>query len=146
MGVKGMQVKDIMYPAHKMDANSTIVEAAKFVTEHEIGSVFIESRKKIVGIVTERDIVRKIVSKGLDARRIMVYEIMSAPIISVSPETGLEEAADIMSKNKIRRLGIIENGHIVGKVTQNLIGKNLKYYMSVKLFKREESPGIWSRL
>lgn len=137
-----MLVKDIMLPAYKIDANSTVAEAAKIMAEHNMGSIFIESRGKIQGIMTERDVVRKIATKGTDSRRIMVYEIMTSPIISVSGDTTLEQASEIMSKNKIRRLAIVDKGDIVGKVTSSLISKNMKYYLSVKLFRREEHPNI----
>ncbi len=135
-----MYVKDIMLPAKSVNANTTVAEAAKIMAEHNMGSIFIESHGKIGGIMTERDIVQKIAARGIDSRRVMVYEIMSSPIISIPGNTLLEEASDLMAKHRIRRLAVVENGKIVGKVTSSLIARNMKYYLSVKLFRREESP------
>ena len=137
-----MKVKDIMYPAHRIDCSSTVFEAAKFMAEHSLGSVFIEDSGKVKGIVTERDMVVKILAKGINASASCVKDIMSAPVISVGPETSLEEASEVMANNKIRRLAVVEYGKIIGKVTTNLISKNMKYYLAVKLFKNAEMPGI----
>ncbi len=130
-----MNVGDIMMPASKIDASSTVTEAARFMAEHNTHSVFVESQGKVKGIVTESDIVRKVVSQGIDSRRIMVYDIMTSPVVSVGKETSLEDASELMTRHKIRRLAIVEKGRIVGKVTAALIAKNLKYYMSVRMFR-----------
>jgi|SRR3989344_7454706 len=130
-----MNVGDIMMPASKIDASSTVTEAARFMAEHNTHSVFVESQGKVKGIVTESDIVRKVVTQGIDSRRIMVYDIMTSPVVSVGKETSLEDASELMTRHKIRRLAIVEKGRIVGKVTAALIAKNLKYYMSVRMFR-----------
>ena len=107
-----MNVGDIMMPASKIDASSTVTEAARFMAEHNTHSVFVESQGKVKGIVTESDIVRKVVTQGIDSRRIMVYDIMTSPVVSVGKETSLEDASELMTRHKIRRLAIVEKGRI----------------------------------
>jgi CBS domain-containing protein len=142
-GVMGVFVKDIMYPAHKADQNTSIEDIAKFMLEHNIASVFVEADWRIKGIVTERDIVRKVVAKRLDPASVCLRDIMSSPVISVSPDTNLQDASELMAKHKIRRLAVVENGRIIGKVTANLISQNMSHYLNTKLFHYEK---VWRNI
>ena len=91
---------------------------------HKIGSVIALEGNKAVGILTERDIVRKVVAAGKDAEKTKVKEVMSSPLTVITPEVTVEEAARIMKKVKIRRLPVInEKGELVGIITEkDLIG------------------------
>lgn len=96
-------VKDVI----TIEFGSSAVEAAKLMKEHDIGSVVIVQENKAKGIITERDIVRKLVSVGkIDST---VEQIMSSPIIVVKPEVTLEDASKAMHSNKIKRLIVIDN-------------------------------------
>ena len=70
-----------------------------------------------VGIVTEQDFVQKVLNRGLDPKKLSVERIMSAPLITVSSKTSLDEAIEMMVKKKIRRLPVEERGKIIGIVT-----------------------------
>ena len=125
-----MKVSEIMHAATRVSSNATISEAAKIMDQKLIGSVLIEENNKIVGIVTERDILRKVVAKGENAKTVRVKDIMSYPVVTINANEDALEASRIMDEKRIRRLVVTENGKVVGKVTANSISRNLKYLLS----------------
>lgn len=94
--------------------NTTVARAAKLMAERGVGSIVIVRGGKPVGILTERDLLMKVLGPDLKPSRIKVGKIMSSPLITVSPETDITEAARLMSKNRIRRLPVVEHGRLVG--------------------------------
>jgi len=125
-----MKVSEIMHAVARVSSNATISEAAKIMDQKLIGSVLIEEENEIVGIVTERDILRKVVAKGKNAEITRVKDIMSYPMITIDANEDALEASRIMDEKRIRRLVVTENGKVVGKVTANSISRNLKYLLS----------------
>jgi len=97
--------------------NTTVAKAAKMMAERGVGSIIIVKGKKPVGILTERDLLMKVVSVDLIPSRVHVGKIMSTPIISIAPNTDIIEAARMMAKNNVRRLPVVEHGKLVGIVT-----------------------------
>lgn len=97
--------------------NTTVVKAAKAMAERGVGSIIIVDRKRPVGILTERDLLIKVVSADLKPSKVRVGKIMSTPIITTTPDADQMEAARLMAKSKVRRLPVVENGKIVGVVT-----------------------------
>ncbi|MEM7820432.1 MAG: CBS domain-containing protein [Candidatus Aenigmatarchaeota archaeon] len=84
--------------------DATVKEAARIMNQNRIGSLVVVSGSgEVVGIVTERDILVDIVAEGKDSSNVQVEEIMSKKIIVVDPHQSLEEAADIMVKNHIKK-------------------------------------------
>ena len=124
-----MQVKEIMHNITKISSDSYISEAAKIMDKKSIGSVLIEEDNKIAGIMTERDILRKIVAKGKNPNVLKVKDIMNHPIITIDANEEIAEASKKMGQNKIRRLIVTENDKIVGIVTANSIARSLKYLL-----------------
>ena len=122
-----MRVKEIMHGVTKIPFWSTVSEAARIMDEKSIGSVLIEENRRVIGIVTERDILRKIVAKGKNPDKVKVKDIMNDPIITIDANEDILEASKIMDEKRIRRLIVVENGQIVGKITANSISRNLKY-------------------
>ena len=107
-----------------IEKGSSIVDAAKLMKENSIGSVIITEGNKAVGIITERDIVRKAVASGDIEKN--VEDIMSSPIIVITPENSLEEAAKAMRQNKIKRLVVIGEGEeLKGIISEDDIVKVL---------------------
>lgn len=107
----------------KEDAN--IVEVAGSMADRGVGACFVEKDGKIIGIITERDIVRRVVARDLDTSKTRASEIMSRPIIAVEPDTSVEDALRVMSEKKIRRLAVIEKNVLVGIVTISDLAKAL---------------------
>lgn len=100
-----------------VEASSKVEDALRLMAEKGIGSVVITKGGRPVGILTERDIVKKILKERdiLDRR---VEEVMSKPLIVVSPETGIFEALQTMRKNNIRRLPVVSGDKLEGIVTE----------------------------
>ncbi len=113
-----MTVKDIMTdPAIVIAENASTYEAAKLMREHNIGSVpVVNVEEHLVGIVTDRDIVVRNMARGLDPKSHSVNEIMTTDVSCVTPETEIDEAAEIMANDKIRRLPVVEDERVVGFV------------------------------
>ena len=97
--------------------NTTVAKAAKMMAERGVGSIIIVKGKKPVGILTERDLLMKVVSVDLIPSRVHVGKIMSKPIISIGPNAEITEAARVMAKNNVRRLPVVEHGKLIGIVT-----------------------------
>ncbi len=102
-----------------IDENISVMEAAKKMKKENIGSLILKSGENNFGIITERDILYKVVAEGLDPRDIKAKEIMSHPLITIDKDSKLEEAATIMWKYNIRRLPVVDSGKIVGIITEN---------------------------
>ena len=100
-----------------------VLEAAKLMKERRIGNVIVVEKKQPVGILTESDILKKVVADGKDAKEILVKDVMSTPIIVIDPYITLEEAMKIMGKCNVRRLPVIENNELIGIITQKDISR-----------------------
>jgi CBS domain-containing protein len=100
-----------------IDEKASVKEAANIMNQFEIGSVIITRKGKPIGIVTERDLLKRIVSEDRNAKRTMVKEIMSSPLVVISPDTDLEEAACLMFEKKIKKLPVTERNCLVGLVS-----------------------------
>jgi len=111
-------VKDVMNPQVVVAKSSaTIKEAARLMSQLRIGCLIVMDEDKLLGIVTESDIIGKVVARNKDPEKITVEEIMSGKVISIEPDKDLEEAAEIMVQNKIKRLPVMEGGKVVGIIT-----------------------------
>ncbi|MBC7129263.1 MAG: CBS domain-containing protein [Thermoplasmatales archaeon] len=116
---KEILVKDIMSKAPVIvKSKASVIDAAKEMKIEKVGSVIVVENGKPVGILTESDILKKIVAEGKDASKIKVKDVMSTPLISISPDEKIEKAVKLLGKNRIRRLPVIENGKLVGIITE----------------------------
>lgn len=98
-------------------AEKTVLDAAKLMTSDNRGSIVVVDNSKPIAIVTERDLFRKVIAKGLKPEEVLVRDIMSSPLVSVSPELPLRSAAKLMEEKEIRRLPVIEDDKLVGIIT-----------------------------
>ena len=104
-----LTVKEVMRASPlTVPAAASVLQAAKAMEEEDSSCVFVQSKGEIVGIVTERDIARRVVAKGLSPAKTRVKGIMTTPIIVVSTDTKIEDALGIMSKNRVRRLPVMD--------------------------------------
>lgn len=101
----------------------TVLEAAKIMRKKKIGNVIVVEKKQPIGILTESDILKKIVAEGKNANEILVEEVMSTPIIVADPYISVEEAMKTMGKCNIRRLPVVENGELIGIITHKDISR-----------------------
>ncbi len=117
-----MKIKDVMHNITLVDYSATVQEVARVMAEKNIGSVLIE-RKGIYYILTERDILYKVVAEALDPSEIRAKDIMQPVRYTIDAEASIEKASRIFSRHRIRRLPVMHRGEIVGIVTARSIAK-----------------------
>jgi CBS domain-containing protein len=114
-----------------VDKTETVMSVAKKMAENRVGSAIIQDNGNPVGIITETDFTKKIVSLGKDPSKIKVEEIMSTPIVFVNPKDDYSVAVEKMRKHKVKRLPVIENGKVVGIVTSTDIARTVPDFMEI---------------
>jgi CBS domain-containing protein len=114
-----MVVKDVMSsPVVTLDEGATSNTVANLMDENELGCVIVTNKTgNPVGIITERDLVIRVLAKNLKPDAVKAREIMTSPLVTIEPEATISEAARRMSRLNIRRLGVIYKGNLVGVVS-----------------------------
>jgi CBS domain-containing protein len=113
-----LRVRDVMVrKVVSVDENSTVKEAVDIMNKFQIGSLIVLEKGKAVGIVTERDFLRRVIAGAKDVMNIKVKKIMTSPLVVVDPGTDLEEAVKLMFKKKIKKLAVVDANKLVGIVT-----------------------------
>ena len=113
-----LKVRDVMVrEVITVDENSTVKEAVDIMNEFQIGSLIVLEKGKAIGIVTERDFLRRVIGEGKDAKNTRVGEIMTTPLVVVEPSADLEEAVKLMFQRKIKKLAVVDAKKLVGIVT-----------------------------
>lgn len=106
-----MLVKEIMKRPFVVEKDMGLSEAANIMSKKGIGSLILVSGDKIKGIITERDLIRDF------TRHEKVSKAMTSKVITVEADDGIDRAADVMRKNKVKRLPVIDKGKLVGVIT-----------------------------
>ena len=97
--------------------DSTVEEAVKLMNEHEIGCLIVTDNQKAIGIVTERDLMKRILAKSEETKRIKVKEVMSTPLISIEPNVEIGDASRLMFQKNIKKMPIVKKDELLGLVT-----------------------------
>ncbi|MHA1905711.1 MAG: CBS domain-containing protein [Candidatus Thorarchaeota archaeon] len=119
-----MSVRDIMsVNVVTISPDASILDVAKLMNEMDLGSIVIVDRERPVGIITEADIVRRVVSEGRDVNTTKAQEVMTSPLFYVAPTTALTEAMRIMARSNIRRVVVLKNDSLAGIITSRDILK-----------------------
>jgi CBS domain-containing protein len=95
----------------------TAREAAKLMQSRDVGNVLVLEAEQLVGVVTDRDLVVRVLAEGLDPDQARVGEICSSEVLEVRPDTTVEDALLIMREAAIRRLPVVDSGRVVGVVS-----------------------------
>jgi len=114
-----MLVKDVMTsPVITITEHETIYKAAQLMNKHEVGCVIVTSKEgKPVGILTERDLITRVLAKNTLPSKVRAGKVMTSPLITIDSEENLQEAARKMSRLNVRRLGVVYRGNLVGIIT-----------------------------
>jgi CBS domain-containing protein len=118
LGTK-MLVRDVMSsPVITMDENGLSNQAAAAMEKNDVGAVIVTNKAgQSIGIITERDLVLRVIAKNLKPDKVKAKEIMTTPLVNIEPEATISEAARRMNMLDIRRLGVFYKGNLVGIVS-----------------------------
>jgi len=105
--------------------NTPVSDAARLMRAADRDSLIVFDLGRAIGIVTERDIIRKITAEGLDAMRVHVAQIVSSPLISIHPDRPAREAAALMLEKKIRHLPVVKENRLLGIITLQDFAKHM---------------------
>jgi len=119
-----IMVRDVMAKNVKtVKTGDTVYAAVQKMNKFDIGSVIVTASGRPVGIITETNIMRRIVGPRMDPATIWAKDIMTGPLITIDPNADLTEAAKIMAKNNINRLPVMEGDKLVGLISSTDIVK-----------------------
>ena len=136
--VEDVMVTDVITISYR----ASVKRAAQVMNKHEIGCLIVVKGNKAVGIVTERDMLKRVVARAADPKKTRVEEIMSQPLIVVEPDMELEDAVKLMFEMKIKKLSVVDKGKLVGIVSITDIAKFHPHIMDIikKLAMQEDVP------
>jgi CBS domain-containing protein len=113
-----LKVEDVMtMDVITMDEKASVKEAADIMNQNAISCVLAARKGKAVGIITESDLLKRIIVEGKNAKKTKVGEVMSRPLEVVAPGTSLEEALQLMFQKKIKKLPVVEKNRLLGVVS-----------------------------
>jgi CBS domain-containing protein len=102
---------------YSIQPRKSVLEAAEEMARKEIGSLVVKHEESYIGIITEVDIIRKVVAKRHDPATLFVETVMTSPLITIEADRSVVEANDVMEQKKIRHLGVTKNGVVIGLVS-----------------------------
>ena len=113
-------IKSFMVPSEKfitVERDTDVQTAARLMRDRRISSLFVTNGQEIVGILTDTDMVRRVVAAGVDTLTTTAEKIMSAPILTIEEDKTLLDVSDLMAKTHIRHLGVTQGGKLVGMIS-----------------------------
>ena len=125
--VEDAMVKEVI----TIDENMTVKEAADVMNKFEIGCLIAVGKGKAIGILTERDLLKRAVAEGKDAAKTRVKEVMTSPLVVAEPKMDLAEAVKLMFQMKIKKLPVVEGTRLVGLVSLTDIARLQPQMMTI---------------
>jgi CBS domain-containing protein len=113
-------VKSFMVPKDKfitVERDMDVRSAGRVMRDRNIGSLFVTNGKDVIGILTDTDMVRRVVATGADMTKTTVEQIMSAPLVTIEEHKTLLDANDLMAQTHLRHLGVTKDGQLVGMIS-----------------------------
>lgn len=99
------------------DATTTVLEAVKLMAEDNVGSIIIRDNSNVLGVFTERDLLKRVVARGKDPESVPLSEVMSSPVESCSLSDDVHKCANQLTDGHIRHLAVVEGGALVGLIS-----------------------------
>jgi len=127
-GSSGAQPGDAVL---SIDGGATVIDAIRRMVDANVGAILVTDRDQIVGILTERDYLRRVALEGRSSSTTEVREIMTSPLVVVEPETTVDETMAIMTDRRIRHLPVAIDGQIAGLIS---IGDVVKFQSKQQTF------------
>ena len=114
-----MLVKDVMSsPAITVEENAPANRVAELMDKHDVGCIIVTTKEeKPIGVITERDLVLRVLAKNVKPDTLKAEEVMTSPLITIEPDATITETARRMSRLNIRRLGVVYKGRLVGIIS-----------------------------
>lgn len=111
-----------------LDSSAPVKKVAELMDKHDIGCVIVMNKGKPIGIITERDMLKRVLLQFKDPRMTRVNDIMSTPLIASNPETNVREAVRLMNERRIKKLPVVEASHLIGLLTITDLVRSLAYF------------------
>ena len=102
---------------YQIEPTATVEDAAKKMAEKRIGALLVLRSEKLVGILTERDVLNQIVAKGACAKDVQVHEIMTTDVVVIGPTRTIRDAMRVVTEKRLRHLPIVKDGRILGMLS-----------------------------
>ena len=116
-----MRIKKLLdsigHDVNTVSPGATVYDALALMAKKEIGALVVVEKKKMVGIISERDYARKVILKGKSSKETLVREIMTSDVLHVSPDQKVGKCLSLMTKKRIRHMPVLEKDRVVGLVT-----------------------------
>jgi CBS domain-containing protein len=113
-----MKVREIMTPNPvAVDASAPVMKAAEQMRQNNIGDVVVRKDGKVCGIVTDRDIVVRVLAEGKDPKKTKLESICSSDMLTIAPDQEASDAVKMMRERAVRRLPVVENGDVLGMLS-----------------------------
>jgi CBS domain-containing protein len=109
----------------QIEASATVFDAIKLMVDSNVGSLLVTENGKLIGIVTERDYLRRVTLEGRTERDTSIGEIMTSPLVYVTPDTSIDECMAVMTERRIRHLPVLTEGRDVAGIVS--IGDLVKF-------------------
>jgi len=124
----------------------TVLKAAEIMNQHEIGCIIVTENEKPVGIVTERDLLKRVLFDRKNPAKTKLDEIMSKPLVTVKPDTTVPTAAKIMIKRQIKKLPVTNNQNLVGILSLTDLIKALRTHNMTNKLPLKNAPNRMKKL
>jgi CBS domain-containing protein len=123
----------------------SLAEVAQMMKQQDVGSLPVVDEGRLVGILTDRDIVVRAVADRVDVGAITVGDIASPELVTVEPDQDLDEALRLMSRHQVRRLPVVEDGHLVGMLAQADVAIMAKEKNAGEMLEQISEPSLSAR-
>jgi CBS domain-containing protein len=114
--------------AISVEVSASVYDALLMMAEHDIGALLVMDKDKLAGIFSERDYARSVFLKGLSSKQTSITEVMSAKVITVSPDQTVEDCMNLMTDKRIRHLPVLDQGKLIGVLSiGDLVKETIAY-------------------
>jgi CBS domain-containing protein len=109
-----------------VEPSQSVADAARLMKQEDVGVTPVVEGGRLVGTLTDRDIVVRVVAEGKDPQSVTVRDVASTDLVTVDPQQDLDQALRLMAQHQVRRLPVVEDGHLVGVLAQADVAQEAK--------------------